>query len=213
MAGARIFYASGISQAISESAAEAVSAAIDIARGANLAVAYDTNYRARLWPPARAREVIHDAVRRARYVFVSQEDGEALTELRHPDALIDFYLALGPEFVILKQGHAGALLATAQGRLHLPAPAVAAVDSTGAGDVLAGAFLARILAGDEPEAPRAMPSRRPPSRRRAMAPSPPYRELPRCVVSRGARSLIVSSRNGMRREIELDRYPMSEMRR
>ena len=128
-----------------------MSSAIDVARGANLAVAYDTNYRARLWPPARAREVIHDAVRRARYVFVSQEDGEALTELRHPDALIDFYLALGPELVILKQGRAGALLATAQGRLHLPAPAVAAVDSTGAGDVLAGAFLARILAGDEPE--------------------------------------------------------------
>ena len=54
VAGARIFYASGISQAISDSAAQAVSFAIDIARQANLAVAYDTNYRARLWPPARA---------------------------------------------------------------------------------------------------------------------------------------------------------------
>jgi 2-dehydro-3-deoxygluconokinase len=151
VAETRIFYASGISQAISDSAAEAVSLAIDIAREANLAVAYDTNYRARLWPAARARDVIHAAVRQARYVFVSQEDGEALTEIRHPDALIDFYLSLGPEVVILKQGRAGALLATGQGRLHLPAPAVAAVDSTGAGDVLAGAFLARILAGDEPE--------------------------------------------------------------
>src|SRR5258708_5522816 len=96
VAGARIFYASGISQAISDSAAAAVALAIDIARQANLAVAYDTNYRARLWPPARAREVIHEAVRRARYVFVSEEDGEALTEIRHPDALIDFYLGLRP---------------------------------------------------------------------------------------------------------------------
>jgi len=74
-----------------------------------------------------------------------------LTEFRHPDALIDFYLSLGPEVVILKQGRAGALLATARERLQLPAPAVAAVDSTGAGDVVAGAFLARILGGDEPE--------------------------------------------------------------
>jgi 2-dehydro-3-deoxygluconokinase len=149
--GTRIFYASGISQAISESAAAAVSTAIDVARRANVTVAYDTNYRARLWPAARAREVIHAAVGQARYVFVSQEDGEALTALRQPDALIDFYLGLGPEVVILKQGRDGALLATGQGRLHLPAPAVAAVDSTGAGDVLSGAFLARILAGDEPE--------------------------------------------------------------
>ena len=153
--------------------------AIDIARGANLAVAYDTNYRARLWPPARARGVIHEAVRRARYVFVSQEDGEALTEIRHPDALIDFYLSLGPEVVILKQGRAGARLATRKAastcrrrrwpRWTAPAPAMC----------WPGRSWLASLPGMRPKAPPATPSRRPPSRRRAMAPSPPYREPPR----------------------------------
>jgi 2-dehydro-3-deoxygluconokinase len=151
VAAARIFYASGISQAISASAAEAVSRAIDIARDAGVAVAYDTNYRARLWPAAEARDVIHAAVSRARYAFVSHEDAEILAGLDDPDAVIDFYLGLGPEVVILKQGRAGAVLASRQARVAIRPPSVAAVDSTGAGDVLSGAFLARILAKDAAE--------------------------------------------------------------
>jgi 2-dehydro-3-deoxygluconokinase len=150
VAGTRIFYTSGISQAISASAKEAVFRAIVVAREAKVAVAYDTNYRQRLWSAARARSVIHAAVAQARYVFASHEDAEALTGLRLPDAVIDFYLRLGPELVILKQGGAGAILATARDRLLIRPPKVNAVDSTGAGDVLSGAFLARLLAGDEP---------------------------------------------------------------
>lgn len=152
LAAARIFYASGISQAISSSAAAAVSRAIDMARAAGADIAYDTNYRARLWPAAAARDVIHAAVGRARYAFVSHEDAEALTGLRDHDAIIDFYLNLGPELVILKQGRAGAILASRAERVAMAPPPVVAIDSTGAGDVCAGAFLARILAGDPAKA-------------------------------------------------------------
>ena len=152
IAGARILYASGISQAISASAADAVFRAIEVAQRERVAVAYDTNYRSRLWPAARASAVIHAAAARAQYVFVSQEDAKALTGLRNPDAILDFYLGLGTETVILKQGPKGAILATPQARVHIRPPKVTAVDSTGAGDVLSGAFLARILAGDPAEA-------------------------------------------------------------
>jgi 2-dehydro-3-deoxygluconokinase len=152
IARARIFYASGISQAVSTSAADAVFRAIEVARTANAAVAYDTNYRRSLWPVARARAVIHGATSQARYVFASQEDAEALTGFAEPDAILDFYLRLGPEVVVLKQGGEGALMATAHQRLRIRPPKVRAVDSTGAGDVLSGAFLARVLAGDTVEA-------------------------------------------------------------
>jgi len=150
IAAARIFYASGISQAISTSAADAVFRAMEVARGAGLAVAFDTNYRSSLWPVARARAAIHAGAAEANYVFVSQEDAEALTGLRNPDAILDFYRALGPEIVILKRGGDGAILATPEARIRILPPKVAALDSTGAGDALSGAFLARILAGDEP---------------------------------------------------------------
>jgi len=151
IAGARIFYASGISQAISTSAADAVFRAMEVARAMGLAVAFDTNYRRSLWPVHRARATIHAGAAAASYVFASEEDAEALTGLRDPDAILDFYHAIGPRIVILKQGEDGAMLATPETRIRIRPPKVASVDSTGAGDVLSGAFLARILAGDEPE--------------------------------------------------------------
>jgi len=149
---ARMFFASGISQGISPSAADAVFAAIELARGAGAKVAYDTNYRPRLWPPARAAAVMHAAIARADYVFPGMEDVVVLTGLTDPDAILDFYLRLGPNVVVLKMGEAGAYLGMPDRRVRIAAHKVAAVDATGAGDALCGAFLARTLAGDAPEA-------------------------------------------------------------
>jgi len=152
IAGARLFFASGISQGISASAADAVFAAIALARGAGAKVAYDTNYRPRLWPPARAAAVMHAAIAQADYVFPGMEDVVVLTGLTDPDAILDFYLRLGPDVVLLKMGEDGAYLGLPDRRIRVPAHPVAAVDATGAGDALCGAFLARTLAGDAPEA-------------------------------------------------------------
>lgn len=150
---ARVFYASGISQAISASAADAVFRAMEIARGAGVTVAYDTNLRLRLWPKARARAVIHAAIAMSDIALPSREDAEALTGLADPQAIAERYLRLGARIVAVKCGREGALLATADGTVARAAPhAVDAVDATGAGDTFCGAFLARIILGDPPEA-------------------------------------------------------------
>jgi len=151
IAAAKMFFASGISQGISTSAADAVFAAIDIAREHGVQVAYDTNYRPRLWPPARAAAVMHAAIARADYVFPGMEDALVLTGLSDPDEILDFYLALGCPVVALKMGEAGAYLADGEYRVHIAPHAVQAVDATGAGDTFCGSFLARILAGDTAE--------------------------------------------------------------
>jgi 2-dehydro-3-deoxygluconokinase len=149
---ARIFFASGISQGISPSAADAVFAAIDLTRAGGGKVAYDTNYRSRLWPPVRAAAVMHAAIAQADYVFPGMEDAVVLTGLTDPDAILDFYLRLGPPVVLLKMGQDGAYLGMPDRRVRIPAHKVVTVDATGAGDALCGAFLARVLAGDAPEA-------------------------------------------------------------
>jgi 2-dehydro-3-deoxygluconokinase len=46
----------------------------------------------------------------------------------------------------------GALIASRERRLRIPPFRVTAVDATGAGDTFDGAFLARLLAGDDVEA-------------------------------------------------------------
>ncbi len=150
IAAARVLYVSGISQGISTSACDAVFRAIDIAHRAGVAVAYDTNYRPRLWPPVRAAAVMHAAMRQATYALPGHEDVTTLTGLTDPQAILDFYLRLGPRVVVLKMGAAGAWVATGEARVHIPAHSVRAVDATGAGDTFCGSFLARIIAGDPP---------------------------------------------------------------
>jgi 2-dehydro-3-deoxygluconokinase len=147
---ARVLHVSGISQAISDSACDAVFHAIAVAKGAGVAVSYDTNLRPALWPAARAAAVIHAAIARADLAFPSLEDARALTGLEAPEAIAAFYLRLGCPVVLVKCGAEGALVATPSRRERIAPHRVAAVDAIGAGDAFAGAFLARHVAGDDP---------------------------------------------------------------
>jgi 2-dehydro-3-deoxygluconokinase len=147
IAGAKLLHASGISQGISNSACDAVFAAIAIARSAGRLVSYDPNFRPKLWPLARAKAVIHEACRQADLIFPNLEEAQLLTGLEAPQAIAEFYLALGPKVVILKMGAHGAALAKADGlRTFRPYP-INAVDASGAGDTFDGAFVAAYVAG------------------------------------------------------------------
>jgi 2-dehydro-3-deoxygluconokinase len=147
---ARILHVSGISQAISDGARQATLTAMDAARKAGVRVSYDTNLRLRLWPLERARETIHAAIRVADIALPSVDDSEKLTGLSDPDAIVDFYLGLGPSIVALKLGAEGALVATREQRRRIAGYRLETVDATGAGDTFGGSFLARLLAGDAP---------------------------------------------------------------
>jgi 2-dehydro-3-deoxygluconokinase len=151
IAGAKIFYASGISQAISASAADAVFHAIAIARRNGVRVAYDTNYRSRLWPPARAAAIINAAIAQSDIALPGVDDALALSGLTDADAIADFYLRPGTKIVVLKMGARGALLATPEARTRIPPFPCTPTDATGAGDTFCGSFLARLIAGDAPE--------------------------------------------------------------
>jgi len=148
--GARILHASGISQAISSSAADAVFAAIATARQSGVRISYDTNLRLRLWPLERARAVIHAAAALADILLPGIDDATELTGLKDPDAIADFYLKLGPTIVALTLGEEGALVATKERREWVAPMKVKAVDATGAGDAFDGAFLAEYLRIGDP---------------------------------------------------------------
>jgi 2-dehydro-3-deoxygluconokinase len=148
---ARVLHVSGISQAISDSACDAVFHAIAVARAAGVRVSYDTNLRRALWPVARAAAVMHAAIAQADIALPSLDDAQAMTGLRTAEEVADFYLGLGCPLVLVKCGAEGALVATPTRRERIPPCRVAAVDAIGAGDTFAGAFLARHVAqGEEP---------------------------------------------------------------
>lgn len=150
LSGAKILHVSGISQAISDSAADAVFAAIEAVRAAGGKVSYDTNLRLKLWPLDRARAVTHAAMALCDIALPGLEDAQILTGLSDPDAIADFYLGLGAGVVALTLGAEGTLVATADDRQKIAVHRVKVVDATAAGDTFDGAFLARMLAGDDP---------------------------------------------------------------
>lgn len=142
IAAAEFLHVSGISMAISTSAADAVFEAIDIARRNGVAVSFDTNLRLKLWPLQRASAMIEAAVRRSDVVLPGMEDTRQLTGLDDPDRMVDHYLALGAGVVALTLGDDGCLVATPDERRKIAGLKVNVVDATAAGDTFDGFFLA-----------------------------------------------------------------------
>jgi 2-dehydro-3-deoxygluconokinase len=145
---ARFVHASGISMAISASAADAVLAAFAAGRAAGGKVSFDTNLRLKLWPLVRARALIGAAAAAADYLFTSRDDARALSSLQDDEALLDWAHRLGAKNVLLMCGAEGAIASDGAKRERIAGVKVDAVDATGAGDCFCGATLARLAAGD-----------------------------------------------------------------
>ncbi|HGO6122669.1 TPA: sugar kinase [Burkholderia cepacia] len=150
LAAAKAVHLSGISLAISTAACDAAFAAIDHARRNGAKVSFDTNLRLKLWPLPRARAVMREALRQTDICLPSWDDVTAITGANDRDAIVDAMLEYGPQVVALKLGKEGAYVATPNERRVVSGFAVEAVDATGAGDCFGGAFVARIVAGDDP---------------------------------------------------------------
>lgn len=147
IASARFFHASGISQAISASAAETVAAAMAMARAAGVSISFDTNFRSRLWTAEAARPVIEKAARAASILKTSAEDCAALLGLSAPSDIARHFLALGSAAVIVTLGRDGVFFASSEASEHVAGLTVAAVDATGAGDAFTGALLSAHARG------------------------------------------------------------------
>ncbi|MDG2286093.1 MAG: sugar kinase [Alphaproteobacteria bacterium] len=149
---AKFLHVSAISQAISESALKTVDRAIDIAKAAEVKVAYDFNLRLNLWDLETARAAIHAMARRADILLPSLDEARVLTGLEEPAAILDFYAEMGVEIVALKCGEDGVVISADDTSQTIYPPEVTVVDTSGAGDTFAGSFLARLALGDEPGA-------------------------------------------------------------
>lgn len=148
IASAKFLHVSGISLAISSSAADSCFAAMRIARDSGVKVSFDTNLRTRLWPVDRARAVIHAAVALSDILLPGMDDARLLTGFEDPRRIVETYRAMGPEIVALTLGEDGAVVAEGDTVHELPPRPAELVDASGAGDCFDGAFLARLAAGD-----------------------------------------------------------------
>jgi 2-dehydro-3-deoxygluconokinase len=155
LAGAEVIYFSGISLAIlTPRARGALIKAIVAARNAGARVVFDPNLRPALWTtPEIMASTITAAATVADLVMPTHSDEVRAFGDASAEATADRYLALGVEEVVVKDGAAPALVATAAGSVTVPTPLPErVVDTTGAGDSFNGAYLAARIAKQAPDA-------------------------------------------------------------
>lgn len=151
IASARCLLLSGITQAISPSARAATLAAARIARRHGVTVAYDPNYRPRLWGDT-------DAARAACAELLPFVDILLPSMPADSDVLPGAPWDLVPHAVV-KHGEEGCEVWLDGSRTVVPAVAATVVDTTGAGDAWNGAYLSAVLRGEAPVAAAALANR------------------------------------------------------
>ena len=147
-----LVYFSGITLAILDAAArKTLLAAVANARAAGSLVAFDPNYRPRLWQSREeAQAAILDALAVTDIALPTFPDEQMLFGDTAPQATAARFGELVGE-VVVKNGEEPALIATGGTLQPVPAQHVATpVDTTGAGDSFNGGYLAARLAGHAP---------------------------------------------------------------
>lgn len=148
-----LVYFSGITLAILAQAARGtLFEALRASRQKGALIAFDPNYRPRLWPDAAsARGAIEEALGVADIALPTFPDEQTLFGDADPQAAAHRIAGLGVAEVVVKNGEEPATILSDGATetvpaVHVPSP----VDTTGAGDSFNGAYLAARLAGMEP---------------------------------------------------------------
>ncbi|MCR9121798.1 MAG: sugar kinase [Phyllobacteriaceae bacterium] len=153
LAGADLVYFSGITLAILDAESrQRLIAALNAARDTGATVAFDPNYRPRLWPDrSEARAAIETGYRASTIVLPTFDDEAMLFGDALPDVTAERISAHGPATIIVKCGSAPALVRHGgTSEMIAPQAGIVPVDTTGAGDSFNGGWLAARLAGRDP---------------------------------------------------------------
>lgn len=167
-AGAKWFHWSGITPALSPSAAKVTEQAIAAARRLGMAVSFDLNYRAKLWTnPLQAGEVLAPLMYGVHLCVTSIEEAQTVFGIEVPEdagpratsTALQLCAKFGFETVALTQRQGTTACETSWGAMLFhegesyfsKRHEISIVDRVGAGDSFTGALIFALLRGDAPQ--------------------------------------------------------------
>jgi 2-dehydro-3-deoxygluconokinase len=150
IARARLLHLTGITPALSHTAARATQHAIDCARQAGILVSFDLNYRSALWSRNDAADAFGKLIGQADIVFAGDDEAAIVVgPAGEPLELARRICALGPSQAIIKLGAQGCAALVDGEPYRQAAVPVQAVDTVGAGDAFVAGYLAELLHGED----------------------------------------------------------------
>jgi 2-dehydro-3-deoxygluconokinase len=144
LTGLAVLHTSGISVTV---VGAATAAAVRGARAGGTSISFAVNYRPALGADPDA---LLEAARAADLVILSAEEADLLLGTSRVED-VRAALGSGPRELVVTAGPEGAAVAAGGEVVRIGAPPVEAVDAAGAGDALAGAYLAERIGGGEPD--------------------------------------------------------------
>lgn len=148
---ARVFFTSGITPALSEPLRETTFNLLKTAREAGTTTAMDVNYRAQLWSPQEAREVLTRLFPGIDVLVIANRDADRILGFEGSPNQLAHKLASEFDFttVIVTRGDRGALAWHDNTVYHQDPFKTDTYDPIGSGDAFTGAFIARRVSGDD----------------------------------------------------------------
>jgi 2-dehydro-3-deoxygluconokinase len=157
--GARWFHVTGITPALSPTAAEATREALQAARAAGLAASIDLNYRAKLWSPSQANQWMSACLPLCDVLITTEEDTEKVLQIKGKDyeevaSQLARRFPLKVVAITLRDNplvwkNTWTAIAWQQGKvLRTRSYEVEIVDRLGAGDSFAAGLIHGLLAND-----------------------------------------------------------------
>jgi 2-dehydro-3-deoxygluconokinase len=158
-AGARWFHVTGITPALSSSAAETTREALQTARAAKVSISIDLNYRTKLWSQEEAYRWMHEFLNFCDVLITTEEDTEKVLKITgknyeevavklartYPLQVVAITLRENP--LVWKNSWTG--IAFSQGQLYRTRTyEVEIVDRLGAGDSFAAGLIHGLLDGE-----------------------------------------------------------------
>lgn len=146
----RVLHLTGIFPALSENCRSAMERVIEQARQAGTPVSFDLNYRAKLWPPERAKAVLEPFLEKADLIVITREDalgvlGLAGTAVEMGLQCLDRY---SPSLAVITLPDGGAVGVDGRTTYQSSGHLVEIRDRLGAGDAFTAGLIHGWLDGD-----------------------------------------------------------------